>query len=557
MITYWHISMNKPFGRERPEQPGLTQTMLENDPPLIGLNWGMDSNQAQKFHNKPGKRDWLQIGDIVLVREAGQPLALCRVKSEVFSADANMKNQFHFDYLREVEVLQMVGDKDIKFTDTQKAFRGLTTPSKDNYEVIKKLHEEYISSQNMKEYITLLESLKILLEAKHQIILQGPPGTGKTYTAKDVAEKMIFNEVSDDKKVQAERLRESDQFALVQFHPAYSYEDFVRGIVAKNEGGGITYETEDKVLLNIAARALENQRNAAKSPEILSREKWIDQQIQRFADKIAEELAESEYIKLNKSVGIVGVQEDAFRYEGQNGWKSSSRFRFEDLRKMYEREVTTQREVRHLTNISPLARDHAAYTWRIFEQFKKFLSDEGAIYSQPSTVEEKERPYILLIDEINRANLPAVLGELIYALEYRGDAVDGLYEKDGSKSIVLPENLYLIGTMNTADRSVGHIDYAIRRRFAFVHLKPNPGVVESRGGATDLFGAVKGIFKDHLGSDFAMDDVQLGHSYFLKTDVSLVTRLEYEIKPILREYVRDGVLQESAREKIEALSVAS
>src|SRR5690606_7139407 len=85
--------------------------------------------------------------------------------------------------------------------------------------------------------------------------------------------------------------------------------------------------------------------------------------------------------------------------------------------------------------------------------------------------------YVLIIDEINRANLPAVLGELIYALEYRGEGVDSMYDLDGDTSIILPPNLYIIGTMNTADRSVGHIDYAIRRRFAFVEVLPSAEVI--------------------------------------------------------------------------------
>ena len=76
------------------------------------------------------------------------------------------------------------------------------------------------------------------------------------------------------------------------------------------------------------------------------------------------------------------------------------------------------------------------------------------------------------IDEINRANLSSVLGELIYALEYRGEAVESMYEVEGSNKIILPPNLYIIGTMNTADRSVSQIDYAIRRRFAFVDVLP-------------------------------------------------------------------------------------
>ncbi|HEU4554138.1 MAG TPA: AAA family ATPase, partial [Chitinophaga sp.] len=91
-------------------------------------------------------------------------------------------------------------------------------------------------------------------------------------------------------------------------------------------------------------------------------------------------------------------------------------------------------------------------------------------------VDDPNGNYVLIIDEINRANLPSVLGELIYALEYRSQFVTSMYEYKGEREIMLPKNLFLIGTMNTADRSVGHIDYAIRRRFAFIDVLPDENV---------------------------------------------------------------------------------
>jgi Cdc6-like AAA superfamily ATPase len=171
--------------------------------------------------------------------------------------------------------------------------------------------------------------------------------------------------------------------------------------------------------------------------------------------------------------------------------------------------------------------------------------------------------YVLIIDEINRANLPSVLGELIYALEYRGEDVSSLYEYKenddsiGERNISLPKNLYIIGTMNTADRSVGHIDYAIRRRFAFIDILPAINVI-SYEPAIRLFKQVQQLFgKDYLSSDFDCNDVQIGHSYFMVNDLeALEYKLKYEIKPILYEYIKDGVLLDSTRELIEQLCVS-
>lgn len=191
--------------------------------------------------------------------------------------------------------------------------------------------------------------------------------------------------------------------------------------------------------------------------------------------------------------------------------------------------------------------------------------------------------YVLIIDEINRANLPTVLGELIYALEYRYDeklknekdaSVESLYalkdnENDitGNKTLMLPTNLFIIGTMNTADRSVGHIDYAIKRRFAFVDVPPTSDAIDNvvkdsevNTKAKSLFSKVANLFNEddtktvYLQSDFRAKDVQLGHSYFLaETEKQLELKLEFEIIPLLNEYVKDGILNESALVEIQNL----
>lgn len=182
------------------------------------------------------------------------------------------------------------------------------------------------------------------------------------------------------------------------------------------------------------------------------------------------------------------------------------------------------------------------------------------------TNNKKDANYVLIIDEINRANLSAVLGELIYALEYRDKIITGLYNFEGgdenhlkNNDLMLPSNLYIIGTMNTADRSVGHIDYAIRRRFAFVDVLPENLKVEQGMEEFDgiLFEKVADLFK-HITGDFEVKDVQLGHSYFIDKSgepdgVDMKVRWQYEIKPILLEYIKDGILKESAKSDIEAI----
>jgi len=280
-------------------------------------------------------------------------------------------------------------------------------------------NKDFIDEKKKDDLMGKLDEYKDILEYHKQIIFQGAPGTGKTRLAKELARYIIKGEY----KPNIEDIK--DRVKLIQFHPGYSYEDFVRGIVAKEKDGKIVYKVEDKILAEIAKKAKENS----------------------------------------------------------------------DLE------------------------------------------------------------YILIIDEINRANLSAVLGELIYALEYRDEAVESMYEnEEGDKNLVLPDNLYIIGTMNTADRSVGHIDYAIRRRFIFIDIKSDKSILKDRG--RELFEKVEKIFNDNLYSEFNIDDVMPGHSYFLEEDESdliLEDKLIYQIKPLLMEYIKDGILKPGAEEAIKNL----
>ncbi|WP_250131191.1 AAA family ATPase [Cloacibacterium caeni] len=228
----------------------------------------------------------------------------------------------------------------------------------------------------------------------------------------------------------------------------------------------------------------------------------------------------------------------------------------------------------------------------IYKAKNKILAD----YADKAFKNENEK-YILIIDEINRANLSSVLGELIYALEYRYKFNDtqrerekaevlsmyGIIDDEGENkenfTLRLPENLYIIGTMNTADRSVGHIDYAIRRRFAFVEVLPEKLEDNSEiyFNTTDFMDVAKLFIKigeddvvdfenaensDFLSDDFSAKDVALGHSYFIadKKKISednkqeyFNMKMKYEVIPILNEYLKDGVFNEKATVKIKEI----
>ena len=362
-----------------------------------------------------------------------------------------------------------------------------------------------------------------LLHYKHQIILQGPPGTGKTREAKRIAKQLLGLNDNDS-------LEGNEQFKLIQFHPSYSYEDFVRGIVAQpNEtGGGIVYTAENKVLAEFAKKALK----AFQEPI-----KW-----ENFRDFLEKEKKEGRevYFDEGKELKYNFIQNNELRYlSGRNHNLAGI-----PIEEFCQRNLDDK--------FDSFYKNYHKWGWKfITDYFIKWANDF-----------KRKKSYFLVIDEINRANLSTVLGELIYALEYRGESVESMYAIDDDNSFTLPPNLYIIGTMNTADRSVGHIDYAIRRRFAFVNVLPKE--LEANFDK-NLFKAVSKLFIENydeyinntdtelkraktLSPEFKPEDVWLGQSYFIQKkysdgkDVPMSIRWEYEIKPILLEYVKDGIL---------------
>lgn len=345
--------------------------------------------------------------------------------------------------------------------------------------------------KNMKKecgvYRTMSNNYKDIMEVTgvKQMILQGPPGTSKTFGAKKfIADQAsisgdnwedVLNEhqlITNNDKYEMKNAGKSVYWDLIQFHPSYTYEDFVRGISVK--------PIEKK----------------------------------GFSGSISGKSGEKYEITLEGDSGVA--------YKSVN---------------------------RAIGKIAELARSE-------YEKDKENCAD-----------------FYLVIDEINRANLATVFGELIYAFEYRGEkgAIRTPYEINGDDSLVLPPNLYIIGTMNTADKSIGTIDYAIRRRFLFFKLLPevsvigdsiekfNPTEDKATSIEVELFCLVEQLFENCLNKqDYEKEDVQLGHTYFLRktNDVSKISnqakyRFIYQVVPILFEYKKDGVIDIS---KVEHLS---
>lgn len=394
--------------------------------------------------------------------------------------------------------------------------------------LINKLKQRDPLKELMMNTDTKIQEYADLLAYKKQIILKGPPGTGKTRYAEEIA-KFIISENITQSDIQSGILTKEDILNNIEI-----------GTEINSKGGNVIYIVQE---INEGNIGIKSEKSKTWYPSF---------------NKIIESFNNELFNKKRASNALIPYEDAIAKF-------LSDKINREDLKPIdainYDLETSP---------FYKIVQFHPSYTYEDFvrgittkptengtgiefEGVDKVLADFATkAYDNPS------KKYVLVIDEINRANLSSVFGELIYALEYRDRTVTTMYEVDNSNELTLPSNLYIIGTMNTADRSVGHIDYAIRRRFAFVHVGPKR--LESSDKlifALDLFDQVEQIFKEHISSEFKVEDVQLGHSYFIDKSSekgSMPIRLEYEIKPILFEYVNDGILKEAAIDDINALS---
>jgi 5-methylcytosine-specific restriction protein B len=218
-----------------------------------------------------------------------------------------------------------------------------------------------------------------------------------------------------------------------------------------------------------------------------------------------------------------------------------------------------QRLAQHVTDKSrvKIVQFHPAYSYEdFFEGFRPREGSDGqigfALKAGPlrslvdKAVENPEAAFVLIIDEINRGNLPKIFGELYYLLEYRDQSIDLMYSSDSSEPFSLPKNIFVIGTMNTADRSIALVDAALRRRFAFLTLhpaeEPTSGILRS-WLATRGFPAEVADIHDALNARISDSDFKIGPSYFMRekvandpTGAGLKRMWRTDILPLLEEH---------------------
>lgn len=382
-----------------------------------------------------------------------------------------------------------------------------------------------------------------LLERKRNIIIQGAPGTGKTYNTASIALKVLGVTDIDltDHEAVIKRYKElaGKRIFFTTFHQSLDYEDFVEGLkpcVQTNKQGesvGVTYKPEDGIFKRACQAVTEDESKDI--TECIN--DFLQHKINGFE---------------NRRVIPTTTGKSSFYAWWEEGLTT---IKCRSTHSTITHDETHSPSPLNIEKVKDQALGEGMENnWpRYAEAFIEAVKEEYNIHGNNKVV--------LIIDEINRGNVAKIFGELITLLE-----VD---KREGSEHPIqvtlpyskelfsVPKNLYIIGTMNTTDRSTGTIDYALRRRFAFVTLESNKSVIEKhytdptlKDQALELFKNIKKFIEEKQCGDLDIDDLMVGHSYFMSdSEEELKEKMEYEVRPLIAEYINDGILNVSSEEK--------
>ena len=497
-MNYWHIQLFPGSDNKANFPPEkIRKILIQTHYIGIGEEWN-DTIEGQF-------KEALQIGDIVLIRSSG-PLALCKVVGSLEYIDEKDTNS-DFDWFpnrRKIEVLGWIEDYEKHIGRTvDNIYAPITFAPANNCEFIKKWYSVYLKNKAM-------ENIRKLLEANKNLILTGAPGTGKTYLAKQIAKQMIG--VRTD-----EELEQSGQFVFVQFHPSYDYTDFVEGLrpTKPDENGNIGFELKDGLFKDFCKKALVNKTSN------------FNEIYDQFVDDIVQNSVKFE-TPIQKKMFSIEVNSKKNCYVIPNTEKAT--------KMLISREMI--RDYVENGNI----RDWKPYTTAIGDYIKQNYKIDA------KDISDRNKPFVFIIDEINRGEISKIFGELFFSIDpsYRGKkgTVKTQYSnmhEDENVVFYIPENVYIIGTMNDIDRSVESFDFAMRRRFTWQEITAEKsaenmnlpkGIKEKMAKLNAKISEIDGLNASY----------HIGGAYFLDKDGK--PRTDYEaiwelrLEPLLKEYLR-------------------
>lgn len=407
------------------------------------------------------------------------------------------------------------------------------------------------------------EYSRMLIESKN-IIFRGAPGTGKSYLAKQIATDIISEGYFD--KYESLNDEQKKQVEFVQFHPSYDYSDFVEGLRPKiNDDGSMGFALKDGIFKSFVSRARRNYENSQKSKEIVEKETSVQESMKNFFDNI--ELGVDEFKTLTGNSFYISSIDDNFIHITIPGNDVVNKLVLSvgEIKQMLESGLTFNR-VKDITNFFNKQFASQAYSYE-FVILKAIQSNK--IRTRQSSVEtEPLKKYIFIIDEINRGEISKIFGELFYSIDpgYRGKSGEIATQYSnlqlGNEKFYIPENLYIIGTMNDIDRSVDSFDFAMRRRFRFIEIKADAtsgmldGLKSNRldDAANELLpeeaiNRMTALNEAILEVEDLNENYQIGASYFLKLKNLTFDELWTDcLRPLLQEYVQ-GLYDEEGKMK--------
>lgn len=362
------------------------------------------------------------------------------------------------------------------------------------------------------------------------IILYGAPGVGKTHNYKNMislieegkSQKEIFDSIQtnalfdDDNNDSFQNVKDEKRVEFITFHQSFSYEDFIEGFRPQESGN---LEIEDGIFKLISKDA----RNQAmqKETKTISFDDAYDILREKYLENTLEKINRVSNVEIN----IHQFKENTIKVQSANA-KDAQYVKKSDLEIVVNSFV--KNEIDKPSDIKKLdVKKDTISLAGLYYPFGKLIFE---IMKENHISIEKEKNFYLVIDEINRGNISKIFGELITLIE---ESKRDKYEVTlpySKQKFSVPSNLYIIGTMNTTDKSIALIDVALRRRFTFIKMKPNTDLVLK--SFQDTFEKLNKKITEHIGEDY-----QIGHSYFMNIDdINLSFVIDYKIKPLLEEY---------------------
>ena len=432
---------------------------------------------------------------------------------------------------------------------------------KDEKEVKEKEKEAAVQvelDQQSKEYQNSFSSM--LIKSKN-LIFRGAPGTGKSYLAKEIAADIVSNGYEKEYSHLTEEQKKQVEF--VQFHPSYDYSDFVEGLRPKvNSDGTMGFELQDGIFKRFVDRARKNYEDSQKSKETVEQEVTVQESMTEFFSGI--EFGVDTFKTINGNEFTITGVDDGHINISIPGNASVNRItlNLDEVRKMLESGQKFEK-IKDITSFfgKTFATQGYSYDFAIYKAIKA----KKSTVSKAKAKQEELKKYIFIIDEINRGEISKIFGELFFVIDpgYRGKAgeISTQYSNlhsDPDEKFYIPENVYIIGTMNDIDRSVDSFDFAMRRRFRFVELRADERLemlasLENEELEAEAIRRMAALNKAIAEVEDLNENYQIGASYFLKLKTLDFDQLWTDyLQPLLQEYIQgmydeEGIMNRFAR----------